>query len=177
MAIFFVSSSVNYALFTDNRRTIDAQYTHYFYHFPEESLSFWYGLIKTEKGLHYSCKGFLRIVTFLIGFLKRLTSFLKRLTSFLKELTHFLIWLTVFLKRLSCFLKFYTINSSSKLKIAAKCIFSCTIQKNVLPLHREPAPRGVWHHRWRVADILKGVYWRLVLMIWNFATFIDIHRT
>ena len=61
----------------------------------------------------------------------------------------------VFLKRLSCFLKFYTINSSSKLKIATKCVFSCSIQKKVLPLRCEPAPRDVCTSSAGGADIFK----------------------
>ena len=34
-------------------------------------------------------------------------------------------------------------------------LFTCVIQKKSVPLHREPAPKGVWHQRRRVADILK----------------------
>ena len=40
----------------------------------------------------------------------------------------------------------------------------CLIQKNVVPLHREPAPR-VSAHRWRrVADIIKKRLLALVLV-------------
>ena len=52
-ALFTHYSRTIHALFTDNKRTISTQ-------FP----AFKEDLIKTEKGLHYSCKGFLRIVTF-----------------------------------------------------------------------------------------------------------------
>ncbi len=41
---------------------------------------------------------------------------------------------------------------------------SCSIQNNSLPLHREPALGMSAHQRRRVADIIKGVYWRL---FWN----------
>ena len=34
-------------------------------------------------------------------------------------------------------------------------------QKNVVPLHREPELGMSAHQRRRVADIIKGVYWRL----------------
>ena len=46
-------------------------------------------------------------------------------------------------------------------KIASKCDFPCSIQNNSLPLHREPALGMSAHQRRRVADIIKGVYWRL----------------
>ena len=40
-------------------------------------------------------------------------------------------------------------------KLTKKSQKSCSIKNNSLPLHREPAPRVVWHHWRRVADILK----------------------
>ena len=46
-------------------------------------------------------------------------------------------------------------------KIALKCDFSCTSANFVVPLHREPTLGMSAHQRRRVADIIKGVYWRL----------------
>ena len=46
-------------------------------------------------------------------------------------------------------------------KIALKCDFSCTSANFVVSLHREPALGMSAHQRRRVADIIKGVYWRL----------------
>ena len=40
-------------------------------------------------------------------------------------------------------------------------IFIWSYQKNIVPLHREPALGMSAHQRRRVADIIKGVYWRL----------------
>ena len=40
-------------------------------------------------------------------------------------------------------------------------IFIWSYQKNVVYLHREPALGMSAHLRRRVADIIKGVYWRL----------------
>ena len=48
-----------------------------------------------------------------------------------------------------------------KEKSPKKGDFSCSIQNNSLPLHREPALGMSAHQRRRVADIIKGVYWRL----------------
>ena len=41
------------------------------------------------------------------------------------------------------------------------CVCTCKNEKNVVPLHREPALGMSAHQRRRVADIIKGVYWRL----------------
>ena len=74
---------------------------------------------------------------------------LKKLTPILKRLTHFLKALPYIPRLYTLYFAHYT------RKITPKSDFSCSIQKNVLPLHREPAPRVVWHHWRRVADILK----------------------
>ena len=42
-----------------------------------------------------------------------------------------------------------------------KVNFSCTYTFFFVPLHREPALGMSAHQRRRVADIIKGVYWRL----------------
>ncbi len=44
-------------------------------------------------------------------------------------------------------------------------IFIWSYQKNSLPLHREPALGMSAHQRRRVADIIKGVYWRLFWLL------------
>ena len=46
-------------------------------------------------------------------------------------------------------------------KNAPKCDFSCTSANFIVPLHREPTLGMSAHQRRRVADIIKGVYWRL----------------
>jgi hypothetical protein len=48
--------------------------------------------------------------------------------------------------------------------MATKVNFSCTYTFFFVPLHREPALGMSAHQRRRVADIIKGVYWRL---FWN----------
>ena len=45
--------------------------------------------------------------------------------------------------------------------MTTKVNFSCTYTFFFVPLHREPALGMSAHQRRRVADIIKGVYWRL----------------
>ena len=45
--------------------------------------------------------------------------------------------------------------------MAIKVNFFCTYTFFFVPLHREPALGMSAHQRRRVADIIKGVYWRL----------------
>ena len=45
--------------------------------------------------------------------------------------------------------------------MVTKVNFSCTYTFFFVPLQREPALGMSAHHRRRVADIIKGVYWRL----------------
>ncbi len=47
------------------------------------------------------------------------------------------------------------------MQIRINGIFIWSYQKNVVYLHREPALGMSAHQRRRVADIIKGVYWRL----------------
>ena len=47
------------------------------------------------------------------------------------------------------------------MQICINGIFIWSYQKNVVYLHREPALGMSAHQRRRVADIIKGVYWRL----------------
>ena len=47
------------------------------------------------------------------------------------------------------------------------CVCTCKNEKNVVTLHREPALGMSAHQRRRVADIIKGVYWRLFWSIEN----------
>ena len=49
--------------------------------------------------------------------------------------------------------------------MAIKVNFFCTYTFFFVPLHREPALGMSAHQRRRVADIIKGVYWRL---FWNY---------
>jgi hypothetical protein len=54
-----------------------------------------------------------------------------------------------------------------------KVNFSCTYTFFFVPLHREPALGMSAHQRRRVADIIKGVYWRLfwsIEILQNFVT-------
>ena len=65
------------------------------------------------------------------------------------------LFLTRFLKRLTHVLR----------KLTKKSQKSCSNQNNLLPLHREPAPRDVWHQRRGSRHIKKAfidaLFWRV----------------
>ena len=51
------------------------------------------------------------------------------------------------------------------MQVCINGIFIWSYQKNVVYLHREPALGMSAHQRRRVADIIKGVCWRLLALV------------